>query len=60
MEAELLYYRRRMACEAAAAAAATDPNIRRIHLELARCYDARIAALDAEGRRAQIHLVSAA
>jgi len=60
MEVDLIYYRRRSAAEAAAAVSSTEPNVRRIHLELARQYDARIAALEAEFRRAEMHIVSAA
>ena len=60
MEADLIYYRRRSAEEAAAAEAAQLPRVREVHLELARGYDARVAELDAEQRRAQIRLVDAA
>lgn len=60
MEAELAYYRRRSAEEAAAAASAQPGSVRDAHLELARRYHERIAALEAESRRAGIHLVSAA
>jgi uncharacterized membrane protein len=60
MEAEISYYRRRAAEEAEAAAAAIDAQVRQIHLELRRQYDQRIAILEAEMRRAQIHVVDAA
>ena len=60
MEADLIYYRRRFAEEAAAAKAAQLARVRDVHLELARGYDARVAQLDAEQRRAQIHLIDAA
>jgi hypothetical protein len=60
MESDLVYYRRRSAEERAAAAAARCENVRSIHLDLAVRYDARVVALAAEQRRAEIHLVSAA
>jgi uncharacterized membrane protein len=60
MEAEISYYRRRAAEEAEAAAAAIDAQVRQIHLELRRQYDRRIAILEAQMRRAQIHVVDAA
>ena len=60
MEAEISYYRRRAAEEAEAAAAAIDAQVRQIHLELRRQYEQRIAILEAQMRRAQIHVVDAA
>ena len=60
MEAELAYYRRRSAEEAAAADSAELQSVRDAHLELARRYDDRIAALETENGRAGIHLVAAA
>jgi thymidylate kinase len=60
MDADLVYYRRRSSAERAAAAAAHDRKVRAIHLELAKHYEERIAVLEAERRRAEMHLVSAA
>lgn len=60
MEAELAYYQRRVAEERAAAATSVDRNVRAIHAELAKRYEEQIAALNAEQRRSQMHLVSAA
>jgi hypothetical protein len=60
MEADLAYYRRRLAEETAAAAAALHPKVRQVHLELARGYEGRIAELEAERGRAHLHLVTAA
>jgi hypothetical protein len=60
MEADLIYYRRRIAEETAAAEAARLPRVREVHLELLRSYGARVAKLDAEQRRAQIRLIDAA
>jgi hypothetical protein len=60
MEAELIYYRRRSDQEAAAAQAAHDRNVRNVHLELSRRYQERITLIEAEIRRAQLHLVSTA
>ncbi|MFL6722455.1 MAG: hypothetical protein ACJ8FT_11745 [Sphingomonas sp.] len=60
MEADLAYYRRRAAQEAAAAVAAPLGAVRDVHLELARRYDERVACLEAERQRADIHLVTAA
>jgi hypothetical protein len=60
MEADLVYYRRRSSAERAAAAATRDQKVRSIHLQLAKHYEERIAALEAERRRAEMHLVSAA
>jgi hypothetical protein len=60
MEADISYYRRRAAEEADAAATAIDAQVRQIHLELRRQYDQRIAILEAEMRRARIHVVDAA
>lgn len=60
MEAELGYYRRRIAEESAAAAAASDRTVQSIHLDLVRRYEERITALQAQERRAQMHLISAA
>lgn len=50
MEANLAYYRRRSAEESAAAASAAHPEVRRVHLELAELYGARIAEQEAEDR----------
>jgi hypothetical protein len=60
MEADLNYYRRRLAEEAAAAESAEHQAVRSTHLELARRYDDRIASLEAEHRRTEIRLVTAA
>jgi hypothetical protein len=60
MEADLVYYRRRSADESDAAAAAPDPRVRRVHLELARCYAERIAALEAQRLEVRLRLVPAA
>jgi hypothetical protein len=60
LEADLVYYRRRSAQETAAAAAARDPKVRRVHLELARRYDERVALIAAGGTAQQMHLVPAA
>ena len=57
MEADLKYYHRRSAEESAAAAAARDSKVREIHLELARRYAERIAAMNATVQRAPFHLV---
>ncbi|HWJ37731.1 MAG TPA: hypothetical protein VNR86_03100 [Sphingomicrobium sp.] len=47
MDADLTYYRRRALDETAAATAATDAMACRIHLELARRYGERCAAIEA-------------
>lgn len=60
MDAELGYYRRRIAEESAAAASASDQTVRSVHLELVRRYEERIVALQAQERRAQMHLIGAA
>jgi hypothetical protein len=60
METDLVYYRRRSAEEKAAAKAALDPRVRRVHVDLARRYDERIAALTTERGQSHLHLVSAA
>jgi hypothetical protein len=60
MEVDIGYYSRRSAEEASAASAAADPHVRNVHLELRRQYDQRVAALEAELRRAKVRLVSAA
>lgn len=60
MKGDLIYYRRRLAAETAAAGVSTEPNVRRIHQELARRYEARVAALEAEIRRAEMHIVVSA
>jgi len=57
MEAELKYYHRRSAQESAAAEAARDAKVREIHLELARRYSERIAALKETVQKASLHLV---
>ena len=58
MNADLAYYRRRIAEEAAAAAAASDLRVRAVHLELARRYAERCAAI--EGEMPRLLLVPAA
>ena len=60
MEADVNYYRRRAAEESSRAATSADPHVQRIHLELARHYDQRISKLEADMRRAQLHIVHAA
>jgi hypothetical protein len=60
MEADISYYRRRAAEETRAAAASLDAHVRRIHLELGRQYDQRVAGLETDLRRAQMHVVDAA
>jgi hypothetical protein len=60
MKDDLGYYRRRSAEERAAASTARNERVRAVHLDLAMRYDARVVALAAEQRRAEIHLVSAA
>jgi hypothetical protein len=60
MEADLIYFRRRSVQEAAAAAGARDAKVRAVHLELARRYDERVAALAAEMNVSQLHLITAA
>jgi hypothetical protein len=60
MESGLVYYSRRSAEERAAAAVARHPKVKAVHLDLANRYDERIAALAAEQRRSEIHLVPAA
>jgi Skp family chaperone for outer membrane proteins len=57
MEADLQYYLRRSAEESAAAESAHNSKVREIHLELARRYAERIAALNATVQRASLHLV---
>lgn len=60
MEADLVYYRRRAAEETAAAAVVAHVRVRQIHLELARRYAERVAALESEPQRAGLRLVTAA
>jgi hypothetical protein len=60
MEAELNYYRRRSVEESKAAAESPDSKVRGIHLELERCYDEKISAIEAELRRGQMRLVTTA
>jgi hypothetical protein len=60
MELDLVYYRRRSAEERAAAGAALHSKVRSIHLELARCYDERIQALETRAQISEVDLVSAA
>ena len=60
MEADLVYYRRRSAEERAAAVSARNSKVRAVHRELAKHYGERLAALEAEHRRSEIHLVTAA
>ena len=62
METDLVYYRRRAAEEAAAAAVAEHLNVKQVHLELARRYAERVAALETQGEaaRASLRLVTAA
>ncbi len=60
MESDLVYYRRRAAEETAAAAAAEHVKVKQVHLELARRYSDRVAALEAEPARASLRLVTAA
>jgi hypothetical protein len=60
MKADLIYYARRSAEEKAAAAEARDPRVRDAHLEFARSYDQRISTINAEQRRSEMRLVSAA
>ena len=59
MEADLLYYRRRLA-EETAAAAGSDGKVSAAHLELARSYGERIGALEAAHGEMPLHVVSAA
>jgi hypothetical protein len=60
MEADLTYYRRRLAEEAAAAESAENQAVRSAHLELAQRYNDRIASLETGRRRTEIRLVTAA
>jgi hypothetical protein len=60
MEADLSYYRRRAVEEIRASEVSADAYVRRIHLELSRQYEQRVARLEADVRRAQIHIVDAA
>jgi hypothetical protein len=60
MEADLSYYRRRAVEEIRASEVSADADVRRIHLELSRQYEQRVARLEADVRRAQIHIVDAA
>jgi len=60
MEADPSYFRRRAVEEIRAAELSADGYVRRIHLELSRQYEQRVAKLEAEVRRAQIHVVDAA
>jgi hypothetical protein len=60
MEADLVYYRRRFAEESQAAAAALDSRAQQVHLELARRYSERIAALETQRNELHLRLVPAA
>ena len=60
MESDLVYYRRRAAEESAAAAEAGHVKVRQVHLDLARRYAERVAALESEPVRTGLRLVSAA
>lgn len=60
VEADLVYYRRRLAEERSAAAASSDAKVRAIHLELAAAYEARTAALSAANGNTTLRLVPAA
>ena len=60
MQSDLAYYRRRADEETAAADLAEHQAARDAHMELAARYEMRVAALEAERRRADVHLVSAA
>jgi hypothetical protein len=60
MEADLVYYRRRLAEERSAAALALNGKVRAIHLELAAAYERRTAALEAHNGNSRLHLISAA
>jgi hypothetical protein len=60
MEADLAYYRRRVAEERVAAEAAPNGAARAAHRELARLYGDRIASLEARTEADPLHLVSAA
>lgn len=60
MEADRVYFRRRMDEEQAAAATASHSKVRQIHLDLAACYEARLATIEARQQRTGMHLVSAA
>lgn len=59
MEKDLTYYRRRLAEEQAAEDGSMHPAVRAAHHELARSYDQRIAALEADADTTNLHLVSA-
>ena len=58
MEADLAYYQRRSSEEVAAARLAPNLTVRQAHLDLARLYAARVGDLEAEHRRAAMHLVA--
>ena len=60
IEADLAYFRRRLAQEKAAAEAAGHPKVRQAHLDLAAGYDVRLAEAAALERRDTMHVVSAA
>ena len=60
MDANLAYYRRRLAEERAAAHYATHPIVSAAHRELAREYEERIAAMEASGQQASVHPANAA
>lgn len=60
MESDLIYYRRRVAEETAAAALATNVKVQQVHLEFARRYSERVAALETEPGRVGLRLVTAA
>ena len=60
MEADLLYYRRRLAEERMAADLAFDFRVRTIHLELAQAYAERVTALEAEQLGVRLRLIPAA
>ena len=60
MEADLVYYRCRLAEETAAAAAARDSKVSAVHLELARIYGERLGSLEVTCHESPLHLVSAA
>ena len=60
MDLDLAYYRRRVADEQAAALSAMHSSVQAAHRRLAQLYEARLAELQVDARRAEIHLVSAA
>jgi hypothetical protein len=60
MISDLTYYRRRVAEERTAGMTAATAEARACHFALADAYEARVREIDAEQRRASLHIVTAA